>query len=208
MMKRLTLSGLPWLGATRSAAGLNALAALDRRTVRLLLGALLVFVALECWLLLLRAPLAEWRSLVQQRSATAAVSAAALRAEVLLARGALAQAEQTLRDAGLPHADDEMVLQLIALLDRSAQRHGVQLGQVRSGAGVLPQEQIQVATFDGEARGSYLALVDWLAEVEPQIAPLAVTELQLVGAGAGEPLSLRVKFSAFLPVPDPKGATR
>jgi hypothetical protein len=206
-MRPAALKGsLPGLAAAAAALG-----TLDRRILRLLLGALLVFVALECWFLLLRAPLDEWRLLTAQSQVTV-VPMAALRAEVEHNRRALAQAEQALRAADLPQDDDERVLQLIAILDRVAQSHHVRLGQVKAGGRQAHNEHIQTVTFDAEARGDYLDLVAWLAEVEPQIAPLVATELQLSSPGTGgngavggsggdgQALTLRVRLNAHVPI--------
>lgn len=178
---------------------------LDRRVVQALLVLLLLFVALECWVLVLRVPLTEWRSLVAQREVRAAVvSADTLGAEVGRQRRAVERAEQALREAGLPYADDEMVLHLIATLDPVAQRHGIRLGQVKA-VGRRLERDLQVATFDAEARGGYLALVGWLAEVDQRIAPLQASELQLSLGQDEQSVSMRVRFSAYLPVAEAPG---
>jgi hypothetical protein len=187
---------------------LPRLLALDRRVVRLLLGALLLVVALECWLLVLRGPLTEWRSLLRQREASAAaVPVGALRAENERQRHAVEQAERALREADLPHADEEMVLHLITTLAPPAQRHGIQFGQIKA-SGRRAERDMQVVSFEGEARGSYLALTGWLAEVEPQIAPLRASELQISSSGEESAVSLRVKFSAYLPGADAPGVPK
>lgn len=196
-----------WAGVL-TAQALPPLLALDRRVLRALLGLLLLFVALECWLLVLRGPFTEWRELRRQRADSPAASPVlSLQAEVERQRLALERAEQALRRAGLPQADDDMVLHLMATLAPVARRHGVQLGPIRA-AGRSPAHDLQQVAFDCEARGGYLALIAWLGEVEPLIAPLQAREFQLVTGGEALPVSMRVKFSAYLPLADTPGVPK
>lgn len=178
------------------------LATLDARAVAAILAALVLFVALESWLLVLRAPLTEWRSVVAQReNAESAQTPGALQAELVRTRQAVADTEQTLKAMALPRSDDDMVLHLIATLDQSARRHGVQLGQVRSTARRL-EPQVQIATFEGQAQGSYLPLIEWLSEAETRIAPLKTTELKLHVSDEGRVVTMQLKFTAYLPIPE------
>lgn len=192
-----------WLAPYR-----DRLRTMDPRLRMLLLAAGLLFVAVECWMLVLRAPVAEWRALRQQiEQGDATVPVATLRSEVRRVRETLAQAEQRLKTLGWQEPDDEKVMDLIARLDAAARGHGVQLGQVRA-AGRRAERDVQVATFDAEAKGAYLAAMQWLQAVEAQAAPLQVGELQIDRIGDGGQVMLKVRLQAFLPLPASVGVSR
>jgi hypothetical protein len=179
--------------------GVDWLGRLDARVLAGLLGLGLLFVALEAWLLVLRAPVAEWRVLAATRPADDAVAPRGLAEELERLGRAIDDAERELR-AGAPGADDDAtVLHLIATLDGVAARSGVALGSVRP-AGRRVERDVEHIGFDVEARGTYRQLVDWLALAEREVAPLRVTELALTTADEGRQVALKVKFAAFVPI--------
>lgn len=172
----------------------------DPRVLRGALAALLLLVALEGWLLVLRAPVTQWRSLVaSQQAAEALAPTTALGPEIARLSADIALAEASLNSAAMAASDDDTVLQLISTFDRLASRHGVALGSVRAG-GRRAEHEFERVSFEVEARGTYHALVDWLAESEAQITPLNVTELTLAAADEGRQVELKVKFSAYVPI--------
>jgi hypothetical protein len=111
------------------------LMAMDRRLLASLFGAAALFIALEAWLLVLRAPLTELRSLVAMRQAREASAVPASAAtEIERVTRDIQLAEQQLHAAAAPRrSDDDMVLFLIGTFDRVGSRHGVALGAVRPG---------------------------------------------------------------------------
>ena len=175
------------------------LSALEPRVLLGLLAALVLFVVLESWLLVLRAPLAEWRALVAKRQASETLAPAALAPQIEQLSRDIAHTEQALQSVALPSSDDDTVLRLIATFDRAASRHGVGLGSVKAGGRRVEQE-FELVSFEVEARGAYRALIDWLAESETQVAPLNVIELTLSAVDEARQVALKVKFAAYLPM--------
>jgi hypothetical protein len=173
---------------------------LDRRALVGTTAVLVLFVALEGWLLVLRGPLAEWRTLVVRRQASETAAPAAFGAEIERLRGDIARAERALQADPMSGTDDDTVLQLIATFGRLAPRHGVVLGSVKAGGRGVDRDFEQV-TFDVEARGAYRALIDWLADSEAQVAPLSVIELTMSAIDEGRQVALKVKFAVYLPMP-------
>ena len=181
-----------------SAAWKTRLAALDRRLLVGLLGATLLLVAIESWLLVLRPPWAEWRSLVALRqTAQAAKATTSAPAEIERLTQSVARAEQQLQTALVaPRSDDDAVLFLIGALDRAGTRHGVALGSVRPASRGLVQG-FEATSFEIEAQGSYLSLTDWLHDSRAAIAPLVPTEFTLNLAGEDSRLTLKMKVTAY-----------
>ena len=183
------------------------LAMMDRRLLAALLAGAWLFVALEAWLLVLRAPVAEWRSLVALRQASEVSAApAALPVDVEHATQAVELTERQLREALPPvRTDDDTVLFLIGALDPLGSRHGVALGAVRPGGRTITQG-FEAATFEVEAHGSYRSLVTWLRGAQPAIAPLVPTELMLDVVGQDRQLHLQMKVTHYaLPASAPGG---
>lgn len=174
----------------------------DRRLVVGVMAALALFVVLEGWLLVLRAPLAEWRTLVAKRQASEAQAPAAVGAEIERLRQEIARAERALQTGVMTGTDEDMVLKLIATLGDLAPRHGVTLGSVKAAGRGMDQE-FERLSFEVEVRGAYRALIDWLAASETQVAPLSVTELTMSAVDEGRQVALRVKFAGYLPMPNP-----
>lgn len=184
------------------------LLAMDRRLLASLLAAGLLFLALEAWMLVLRAPLTELRSLLAVRlAAEATVAHGPAATEIERLTLAIERAERQLRGAALAQrSDDEAVLFLIGALDRVGQRHGVTLGAVRPG-GRRPAHGFEATSFEIEAHGSYLALLDWLGESQVAIAPLVPTELTLNVADEKRRLTLKLRVTAYTPPAGTPGGT-
>ena len=175
----------------------SRLTALDRRALSGMLGTAVLLVALEAWLLVLRAPLSEWRSLSALNAAAAdRASPHASAAEIERLRLAVDRAEAELHGSALVRSDDDTVLSLIAALGPLAASHGVGLDVVRSGGRRVEQEFI-AATFDVEARGAYLALSAWLHDAHAHIAPLGVSELALNATDGGRQVALKLRLTAY-----------
>lgn len=174
------------------------LAALDRRLLAGVLGAALLFVAIECWLMVLRPPWIEWRALAALRStAQAPTETASTPAEIERLTQSVAGVEQQTQAALVaPRSDDDTVLFLIGALDRLGSRHGVALGGVRPASRGIVQG-FQATSFEIEAQGTYLALTDWLNDSRAAIAPLVPTEFTLNLAGEDSRLALKMKVTAY-----------
>lgn len=182
-----------------NAVVIRRLLALDRRVLLGLIATLVAFVALEGWLLVLRAPLAEWRALSAKRQASEANSPLAVEPEIRRLSADIERIDKLLQSAGVDGSDDDKVLELIATLSRLGARHGVSLGSVKAG-GRRVDNCFERVSFDLEARGAYRALVEWLAAAEDAVAPLSVIELTMNAVDEGRQVALKVKFAAYLPM--------
>lgn len=182
------------------------LAVLDRRVLFGMLAAIVLVLALEAWLLVVRSPLAEWQTLRARRAASerSAAPQAWSRETERLDR-AIAASERELRAAAQTRSDDDTVLFLIGALGPVATRHGVALDGVRAQARRV-ELGFSVASFDVEARGPYLALSAWLQEAEQNLEPLTITELNLDATEAGSRVALKMRLTAYAPMTAAKGA--
>lgn len=178
---------------------IRRLLALDRRVLLGLIATLVAFVALEGWLLVLRAPLAEWRALSAKHQAAQANSPLAIGPEIQRLSADIERIDQLLRTAPMAGSDDDKVLELIGTMSRLGARHDVVLGSVKAG-GRRVDNGFERVSFDFEARGAYRALVDWLAAAEVAVAPLSVIELTMNAVDEGRQVALKVKFAAYLPM--------
>jgi len=177
------------------------------RVLRLAIPALLLLVALECWLLVLRAPVAQWRALRESAAALEAAAEPLTAADVQALRDELARLDG---GAGAPQrvarSSEQTVVALIGTLGPRAAGQGVTLGDVAAGPR-RPREGLLQADFDVRVRGSYAALTAWLADAQGAIAPLAVTGLVLRGPDAGGALEMALRLSDFQPPPPKEGPT-
>lgn len=186
------------------------LAALNRLDPRLLAGLAMLFVALlvfEGWVLL-RQPLADYRTLRATRQALA-VSLAAAAGEPDAGGLPAGQLDGELRQlaerlAGQLRAsapDDQLAAQLMAELDRSAGLNGVALASFRPGAR-RQHAYLEESGFELGAHGSYQGLSQWLLDFERTLGPgVAVSELTIKTNGEGKPLALTLKLGVFRPLP-------
>lgn len=183
------------------------LMALDRRVLLGLVAVAGLFLSLEAWLLVLRAPVAESRALAAaRRVGEAAPGPGALAAEVARLGLAVSRAEQELRNALPTRSEDDMVMFLIGTLDRTAIEHAVALGTVKP-LGRRVDRGYESTSFEVEARGGYLALIEWLRAAEVQVAPLTVGDLSLSAVDEGRQVALKVNLVAHAIVPEPPGGT-
>ena len=175
------------------------LMAMDRRALIAMAGSLVLFIVAEAWLVVLRAPVAEWRALAaQERAEKEATPPGVAAAEISRLAQAIEHAEAELRGAVSPRSDDDTVLFLISALSPLAASHGVSLDAVRAG-GRRAEQEFTAAAFEVEARGAYLSLSAWLHDVQAQVAPLTVSELSLNAIDAGRQVNLKMKLSAYAP---------
>jgi Tfp pilus assembly protein PilO len=180
---------------------LRKLAELD---TRILIGAMAAIVALagiECWLLVLRAPLAELRNQTTLHADLAAAGAGGdeTAAQIERLTVELPRLEKALDSEKIARTDDGMILFLMDALGRVATRHGVSLGSVRPGARRIVQG-FEEAVYDIEARGEYRSLYQWLREAQAGVAPLVVTGFSLRSIDEGTRITLALKLADYRPV--------
>src|SRR5450759_2255893 len=137
------------------------LAALARFDPRLLLGLMILIAGLaafEGWMLLLRAPLAEYQKLSSTRESLALSLAAAPSQQGELARLAAELRQVSARLTGQlqpPAPDDQIASLVMAELDRSAGQNGITLAGIRPG----PRREVlgfEETSFEVSAQGNYL----------------------------------------------------
>jgi Tfp pilus assembly protein PilO len=184
-----------------------ALAGLNPRLLKLVLPPLLLLVALECWLLVLRAPLQQWRALHSEAATLEAQTQPISLADVTAKQAELAQlAEQIGLPGAHPEGRDDGYMALINLLDRTAQHHAVTLGGVKP-AVLTALGPVQRRDYEVRARGPYAALVAWLGEVSASVAPITLNDLALQAQDGHGVVELSLHLSDFRPAVAASGAT-
>ena len=180
-------------------------AALARLDPRLLLGLMILIAGLtafEGWVLLLRAPLAQYQRMIWTRESLALSLAATprqqgelnrLAAQLRLVSGRLTEQSQW------PVPDDQMAALVMAELDRSAGRNGVTLAGIRPG----PRREVlgfEEASFEINAQGGYLRLCQWLMDFGRTLGQsAAVSEFTMKAADQGRTLVLTMKVDLYRP---------
>lgn len=188
---------------------LTGLAKLDPR---LLLGLMILFTGLtafEGWVLLLRAPLAQYQKLASTRESLALSLAATPSQQGDLSRLAAELNQVTARLTGQlqsPASDDQMASLVMAELDRSAGLKGITL------AGIRPNPRREVlgfeeASFEVSAQGNYIQLCQWLMDFERTLGQSAtVSEFTMKVADQGRLLALTLKVGIYRPLQLSSGA--
>jgi Tfp pilus assembly protein PilO len=182
------------------------LAVLARLDSRLLLGLIVLiagFAALEGWLLVLRAPLAEYLQLISTRESLALSLAAAPSQQGELVRLAAELRQVSARLTGQlrpPAPEDQVASMVMAELDRSAGRNGITLAGIRPG----PRREVlrfEESSFEVSAQGNYLHLCQWLMDFERTLGQSAtISEFTMKAAGEGRVLALNLKVGLYRPL--------
>ncbi|NGZ85243.1 GspMb/PilO family protein [Duganella aceris] len=176
------------------------LGALPPRQFHLLGAAIMLAVAALLWSALLRAPMAQWRQAQTERARLAALPNDArpldrryveLNAHVRALEAGLGMSA----DAG---SADRRQLELIGMVNRSAQAHGVRvLGAAPTPARVVAS--FNEMAFEVSAAGSYQQVADWLADLERAAPNLAVAQLELSHNPVSETRDIKLRIAAYFP---------
>ncbi len=180
---------------------LRKLAELDGRILIGVMAAIVALAGIECWLLVLRAPLAELRNqtILHADLAAAGADGAETAAQIERLTAELPRLEKALGSEKIARTDDGMILFLMDVLGRTATRQGVSLGSVRPGARRIVQG-FEETVYDIEARGEYRSLYQWLREAQAGVAPLVVTGFSLRSIDEGPRITLALKLADYRPV--------
>ena len=188
---------------------LNALSAISPKV--LTLAAILVgaAVAFEAWVLVLRKPLNEYRSLSETKAAlAAAIDVAAARTEELgRVTAELRHVSDRLSgELRAPAQDEQLAVSLMRDLDRAAARSGILLTSVKPATRreVLSFEEV---SFEVGAQGKYLPLCEWLLDLERTLGTLAtVSEFTMKSVDEGRQVALSLKVAVYRSLPTPGAA--
>jgi hypothetical protein len=182
---------------------MHRLAAVNPRLLRIALPAAVLLVLVECWLLGLRLPVQQWRALQAER-ATLEGAAQPLRAADLASQRASLDGLQAGMGPPAPALaePDAGLMPLMTSLDRLATRHAVLLGTVRP-AGRVPHAGVLQTDHEVSARGTYPALVAWLAAVADELAPLTLGGLNFRALEDHRQVELTLRVSDFRPIATP-----
>jgi Tfp pilus assembly protein PilO len=182
------------------------LAVLARLDSRLLLGLIVLIAglaALEGWLLVLRAPLAEYLKLISTRESLALSLAAAPSQQGELVRLAAELRQVSARLTGQlrpPAPEDQVASMVMAELDRSAGRNGITLAGIRPG----PRREVlgfEESSFEVSAQGDYRHLCQWLMDFERTLGQSAtVSEFIMKAAGEARVLALDLNVGLYRPL--------
>jgi Tfp pilus assembly protein PilO len=179
---------------------------------RVLAGTLMIVLGLgafESWILLLRAPLAEYRKI----RATHVVMAASLRQfpGQIDELGRVASELKLLKtklsgQLKVPASDDEMVASLMTALDQSAARFGIALTSMTPG----PRQQVSVfeeVSFGVIGNGNYLQLCQWMLDFEQTLGGSAtITDFDMKAAGEAGQVTLTFNIALYRPLKLVEGA--
>ncbi len=179
---------------------------LDRKDPRLpsLIAVLLVvFLLVECWMLVLRKPI--WR----YQQATDKAQSLAMRVssrggpstEDDALRQELGKLEARLgRELNLVQSTDIMVAPLMDQLDLSARTNGLHLAGVSPGL-KRPVSGFEERPFELTVTGGYLPLARWLLNFgETQGQNVVITDLELRSTGQSDGLKLNMRIALYLPL--------
>lgn len=185
-----------------SARLMKRLGDLPQRTVLMAMAGVLVLVALEGWLLVLRQPWAEHARLRQANAAVAARPAerASLRSEADRMQAELAAMSTRLLALGSQRRPDEAIAEVAESLARLAAARDVTLSGLQPGvAQRLPE--FEELPIELRLSGRYQALAAWLGVVERELGPLMITRFSIRTAGdASERLQLQLQLALYRPV--------
>lgn len=178
-------------------AATRLLARLPPRQLHLLMaGLLLVAISLLC--LVLRAPVQALQAARAERArleSTGTDSARLVRDNLQLsALIAAGRHDLDKLDEKLPA--DQLLVDLIGEVDRAATRHGVALG----GAVPGPARKALIfyeMPFDVDARGSYQALVDWMAEIERSLPTLSIVRFEIRPDPVALQRIMKIRIAAY-----------
>lgn len=181
-------------------------AALARLDPRLLLGLMILIAGLtafEGWVLLLRAPLAQYQKLIVTRESLALSLVATPGQQGELSRLAAELRHVSARLTGQPQSPapgDQMAALVMAELDRSAGQNGITLAGIRPG----PLREVlgfEEASFEVNAQGSYPRLCQWLMDFERTLGRSAtVSEFTMKAADQRRLLVLSLKVDLYRPL--------
>jgi len=156
----------------------------------------------EAWIVALRAPFDEYRSLVATRQALAAIEQMTQTQEQDLKRAAAqsrALAERLSSELQGGAQDEQVTVALMRGLDQAANRAGVTLTSLKPAGrrNVLAFEEL---AFDVGAHGGYLAVCQWLLDFERSIGRLAtVSDFSMRSLDDGRRVSVSMKLALYRP---------
>ena len=179
---------------------------LEPRMLLLVMGATILFIGLESWMLVLRQPLADWTRLKSERAGLERPATAADRvpAEIVRLEQDITALTRKLQGNGPQLAEDQMVVYVIDRLDHIAARHGARLGSVRPAATkrILMFDEV---SFDIKVSGKYQSLYQWMRDTEEELGPLVVTKFSMQTDTASV-LTMDLKLAAYRLAPEGSAA--
>ncbi|MEC5217190.1 Tfp pilus assembly protein PilO [Actimicrobium sp. GrIS 1.19] len=179
---------------------LDLLARIPARQLTLLFAGVLLLVAALLWVLGIQAPLARLALMhgEQARLTVTATDPGALRQQNDRLAAQIALLSRDLDTADLARSPDQMLVRLISEVDRIGLRHAVQL----SGAMPGPRRRVVIfdeIPFDLDARGSYGALMAWMADIENSLPTLSIVRFDIQSTDVPPQLAMKIRIAAYRP---------
>lgn len=174
----------------------------DPRLITLIAVFLVLFLAVEGWLLVLRKPYADYSQLTEQRDLlqTSLSTRAAPSVEIeQLTRDVKDLSDRLNGELQLTQAGDRVVASLMETLDHSAQKHGLKLSSVK------PMEQRSVSgfeeiPFDVSVTGAYLPLSEWMLGFGESLGGnVSITDFDMHAGAPGGKVVLTLRLALYLP---------
>jgi len=181
---------------------LQLLLGFDRRLAAVIVAAMVFLIGFEGWQLVLREPVAEYRSLLQSRALAvqAAHDYASIPQDAQRLRTEVDAMEKTLAQdplVGMPEGQQSAAL--MGQLDRIAHDARIQLMGVHPGAAAHGQAFNSIS-LDLESRGRYADLMVWLNRAETELGPLVVKRFQITRHTPDDSrLDMRLGVATFRP---------
>ncbi len=170
------------------------------RTLYMAMAATVVLTLLACWLYLFKKPLAEYSMLKQTRTLLEAkVSGKSFLTDDI---GALVTQVEDLRrqvqgkQPVLPM--NEIVAHTVARLDSVSGLHAVQLLSVKPGSSTR-KDTFEELPFSISVSGGYQNLYSWLGDVERELGPMVVKQLEVKPERAADTLTMDLEMVSYKP---------
>lgn len=176
----------------------DVLARTPARQLHLLGVAVLLAAGAALWFGVVRAPLASLRALYAEQAKLAQASAglARLQARATALEASVRMLTGQFGGTGVTGAGADEQLRLIREIGALAASSGVTMTAIRP----APKEQALVFVqtgFDVEARGSYAALLAWLAALEGSASRLAIPRFALQATKSAGTVELRARIAVY-----------
>jgi Tfp pilus assembly protein PilO len=178
----------------------RACSAIPARQLHLLGAGLLLIVAAGLWTLLLRAPLAQLRTVhaEQQRLSAGGGDPRLLAAQLKQLDTDVDAVSARLGVKGSHPAPAQMLLALVGDTNRLALAHGITV------SGVTPMQDGQTMVFDQvgfavDATGPYSALLAWMAAVEAAQANITIAGFDMQPAKTPGQVTINLRIAAYRP---------
>lgn len=180
----------------------QAMMRMDPRLIPVIAVFLILFLAVEGWMLVLRKPVAEYQKLATQSDTLETSQSTRTTPSVeleQLTRELKTVSERLNGELLLARAGDRVAASLMETLDHSARKYGLKLSSVK------PMEQRMVSgfeeiPFDVSVTGAYLPLCEWMLSLGQSLGGnISISDFEMRSLEAAGKVTLTLKLALYLP---------